>query len=478
MLRDGRLVGPFEPTMRGPTREVATIHRRAYVLQPPGACLAARRCRLSQMLREILKPEILFPSGAAIAGLIIGMLLRRGGHSGAQPRVIQRAPADAEDELRGLRRNLQLVQNEYSELSQFLTTLPDMARELNSNKERLDVWQLIISSIERLFKAEQIHIFKTSVDGQTLTLFDGKGIAPEQRRLIAAFGKGRIGWVAQQQIVMDEADFKNKTPNIRGALDEPADPRLRTDLCAPVVAGNNTRGVISLGGLLRRPKEEKKILRMVADLLGLAIQNRELVARIQDIAHRDGLTGLNNKRYFTDHLADMLIRTLKDQSQLSLFIFDIDHFKKYNDNNGHVAGDECLKMTGRLIRSNVRKEDMAARYGGEEFVVLLPGTDKATAMKLAEKIRRCVEAEPFPEEHKQPGGKVTISGGVATCPEDAQDCAGLIRCADEALYDGKRKGRIRVLAYRATYLTGEQEGQEPRGLADAMRPGGDDAPNG
>jgi diguanylate cyclase (GGDEF)-like protein len=435
------------------------------------------------VVQGILTPVVIVPSVAGVVGLILGWLLSRRGSATPQPRIVQRAPADTDAELRGLRRNLQLVQNEYSELSQFLTTLPDLARELNSNKERQDIWQIIISSIERLFKAEQIHIFKTSGDGQSLVLFDAKGIAPEQRRLVAAFGKGRIGWVAQQQIAMDESDFKTRTPNLKGALDEQADPRLRSDLCAPVVAGNHTRGVISLGGLMRRPKEEKKILRMVADLLGLAIQNRELVARIQDIAHRDGLTGLNNKRYFTTHLADMLLRSQKEQSQLSLFIFDIDHFKKYNDSNGHVAGDECLKLTGRLIRSNVRKEDLAARYGGEEFVVLLPNTDKATALKLAEKIRRCVETSPFPEEHKQPGGKVTISGGVATCPEDAQDSAGLIRCADEALYEGKKKGRNRVFAYRATYLTGEQEGQEgrapmePRSVADAMGPGGDDAQN-
>jgi len=426
-------------------------------------------------MQEILKPEILIPAGAGIAGLIIGFLVRRPASGGVPQRVVQRAPLDPEDEMRGLRRNLQMVQNEYSELSQFLMTLPDWVRELNSNDGRGgDAWQRIINTIERLFKAEQILVFKTGADAQTLTLFDSKGIATEQKRLFATFGKGRIGWVAQQQIAMDESDFKTKTPNIRGSLDEQADPRLRTDLCAPVVAGNQTRGVISLGGLLRRPKEEKKILRMVTDLLGLSIQNRELVAKIQDSAHRDGLTGLNNKRYFTKELADMLLRSQKEQSQLSLFIFDIDHFKKYNDSNGHLQGDECLKLTGRLIRSSVRKGDVPARYGGEEFVVLLPNTDKATALKIAEKIRHTVEVTPYPDEHKQPSGKVTISGGVASCPEDAQDSAGLIRCADEALYEGKKKGRNKVFAYRATYLSGEQEGQENRTTMDAHRPGGSD----
>jgi len=433
------------------------------------------RCRLGfDVINEVLKPEILIPAGAGIAGLIIGFLLRRPGSGSSQPRIVPRAPADTEDELRGLRRNVQLHQNEYRELSEFLMTLPGLARELNSNKERLDIWQLIISSIERLFRAEQIHIFATRADGQTMMLFDGKGFGSEQKRVVATFGKGRVGWVAQQQIAMDESDFMTKTPGTKGTLDEQPDPRLRTDLCAPIVSGNHTKGVISVGGLLRRPKDEKNMLKMLADFASIAIQNRELVARTQDMANRDGLTGLNNKRYFTTRLADMLLRSQKEQSQLSLFIFDIDHFKKYNDNNGHVAGDECLKLTGRLIRANTRKEDLAARYGGEEFVVLLPNTDKATALGLAEKIRQRVEAQAYPEEHKQPGGKVTISGGVATCPEDAQDSAGLIRCADEALYEGKKKGRNRVFAYRATYLTGEQEGQEQRGPADAMRPGDND----
>src|SRR5262249_39750366 len=181
--------------------------------------------------------------------------------------------------------------------------------------------------------------------------------------------------------------------------------RLRIELAAPMVAKEQTLGVISLGGLLRRPKNEKNMLKMVADLGSISIHNTMMFAQIQHSANMDGLTQLANKRHFMQRMAEEVLKVEKEPNErrpLSLFLFDIDHFKSYNDTNGHLAGDEALKITGKLLKQIVRQDDLAARYGGEEFAVILPNTDKQGALRLAEKVRRAVEAHEYADQAAQP----------------------------------------------------------------------------
>jgi diguanylate cyclase (GGDEF)-like protein len=123
---------------------------------------------------------------------------------------------------------------------------------------------------------------------------------------------------------------------------------------------------------------------------------------------------------------------------------DVDDFKHFNDKNGHPAGDEALRIITRLLKDSVRDVDFIARYGGEEFAIILLDTAKDQGIPIAEKIRKTVEVHPFPHEENQPGGKLTISIGMAAFPEDAEDMEGLIRCADEALYLAKKKGKNRL----------------------------------
>jgi diguanylate cyclase (GGDEF)-like protein len=125
-------------------------------------------------------------------------------------------------------------------------------------------------------------------------------------------------------------------------------------------------------------------------------------------------------------------------------MMDIDYFKRYNDTHGHPAGDVVLKRVSDLIKETTRTSDILARYGGEEFVLVLPETPKNAALKLAEKIRQLIENEKFPNAETQPNGRVTISLGVATFPDDAQDIEALVQKADEQLYRAKSEGRNRV----------------------------------
>jgi diguanylate cyclase (GGDEF)-like protein len=187
-------------------------------------------------------------------------------------------------------------------------------------------------------------------------------------------------------------------------------------------------------------------------------------------AAMDGLTGVFNKRYLTHRLAEELHRALDEISTVSVFIFDVDNFKHYNDRNGHVAGDRVLQRLSKLVRENVRKDTIFGRYGGEEFLVILPGTRRAQALAAAENVRSAIAAHEFPFGFDQPLGVVSVSGGVAEGPTDGADAATLVRAADEALYQAKRGGRNRVVAYQPRYLGGE-EAQLPLSIEERERAG-------
>ncbi len=161
-------------------------------------------------------------------------------------------------------------------------------------------------------------------------------------------------------------------------------------------------------------------------------------ARLKALATTDGLTGAKNRAAFNDALAEQYRRATRHGHPLSVVLMDVDHFKLFNDTFGHPAGDEVLKTVARTLRDTARTTDFVARYGGEEFVVILPDTDFGGAMVLAERFRRAVAAVPWDMR------AVTVSVGVATLTATTTDAAGLLREADNALYESKRAGRNRV----------------------------------
>jgi diguanylate cyclase (GGDEF)-like protein len=157
----------------------------------------------------------------------------------------------------------------------------------------------------------------------------------------------------------------------------------------------------------------------------------------------DGLTQVFNKRYFLETLEREIGRAQRYRRELSLIIFDIDHFKKINDTYGHLAGDHVLKHLALVIKSRIRREDILSRYGGEEFAIILPEIDRDNAVQFAEKIRRLIEKAVFRFEDTEI--PVTISIGVAAYGEGLEDVTEFIKVADERLYDAKVQGRNRVL---------------------------------
>ena len=170
----------------------------------------------------------------------------------------------------------------------------------------------------------------------------------------------------------------------------------------------------------------------------------EANARLAQLAVTDGLTGLYNHRHLHERLSLEVERSQRSGLPLSLLMLDVDHFKQFNDTFGHPAGDEVLRQLARVLNDTRRANDVVARYGGEEFAVILVDTAKFTAAKVAERVRERIALHDF-SDAAQKAGKISVSIGVATFPDDGTDAEGLVRAADTALYAAKRAGRNRVV---------------------------------
>ncbi|MGD1075663.1 MAG: diguanylate cyclase [Thermodesulfovibrionales bacterium] len=183
---------------------------------------------------------------------------------------------------------------------------------------------------------------------------------------------------------------------------------------------------------------------LVEDLIRSNDELEQANRTLRDLAIRDGLTGLYNHRYIQESISLELERSSRHARTFCLIFVDVDHFKNYNDTNGHVEGDYVLRSLASILRTCFRKVDLVSRYGGEEFMILLPETLKKEAARLAEEIRKRIEGHPFHGRENQPSGKITVSMGVASFPEDGTDASTLIKKSDAALYRAKEQGRNRI----------------------------------
>ena len=213
------------------------------------------------------------------------------------------------------------------------------------------------------------------------------------------------------------------------------------ELEVPLVAGEETFGTLILSGDGFNQEQTETANWLVGHAV-VAIGNARLHRTVEQQALLDGLTGLANRRLCEAALEKEIARAKRFREPLALIVADLDDFKSVNDRHGHPTGDEVLREFAATLRESVRESDLAARWGGEEFVVVLPGTDLAGGVKLAERVREALERRPI----VAPNGEqlsVTASFGVAAFDGEAR-AAGLLAEADTALYRAKRDGKDRV----------------------------------
>jgi len=212
----------------------------------------------------------------------------------------------------------------------------------------------------------------------------------------------------------------------------------------PLKAKDKVKGIILADNhITQKPitKDDIRMLTMLANQAGLAIENSQLYENTLIRSHTDSLTNLWNHGYF-QYLLHLEYEKAKANSMpLSLIALDIDYFKVYNDKLGHQAGDIILKDLSAIIKNQSRKMDFVCRYGGEEFTIILPQTEKKEAFAIAERLRQDIEKHSFIQEDILPSKKLTVSLGLATYPEDGNSPSEIISSSDKALYQAKHKGK-------------------------------------
>lgn len=222
-------------------------------------------------------------------------------------------------------------------------------------------------------------------------------------------------------------------------------------LCVPLAAHGETLGLVCLEGIsaldYHRAKE-RRFVTSAAEQISLALANLKLREALKDQSIRDPLTNLFNRRYMEESFDRELARASRNNSEIALLFVDVDHFKTFNDDFGHTAGDLVLREIGKVLRSCVRTDDIACRMGGEEFAVILPGMGLAQGLARADEIREAI-AHIQLTASGMAFREATVSVGVAVFPRHGHVVEELVRAADAALYRAKNEGRNRTLTAEA-----------------------------
>ncbi|HCW50957.1 MAG TPA: hypothetical protein DGR79_02665 [Clostridiales bacterium] len=325
-----------------------------------------------------------------------------------------------------------------------LGTLYEAAQELSCELDLDAVKGRVLEAARRLAPSDIAALVLWDDLDQVLRC---SAAVPEGSRVEGAcyrLGEGVVGRVAERKVVevVDRPDG-DRTDDGLGGLEA------RSLVVVPLTAEGNLVGVLVLGAgeAGRYTEEHVRLLTIFAGQAGAALSRAARYQETCQMAITDSRTGVYNYRFFYERLVDEMRRHRSKNRPLSVIFLDLDHLKDINDRFGHQVGDEVLAQVASLIAANVRETDEVARYGGEEFVVLLPGATGEMSVAVAERIRGAVEGHDFATRFDLGPVRVTVTAGVATYPEHAAEPDELILRADEAMYQGKHRGRNRVFLY-------------------------------
>jgi len=333
-----------------------------------------------------------------------------------------------------------------------LARLQEFTSSASDTLEMEELLRLVLATCMEVVGAEQGSLMLLEEDTRELLIKAVRGI---DEKIIERFrlkpGEGVAGqvFVSGTAVLVTNIETDERFHHINR-------PRYKTPsfLSVPIRSGNRSLGVINVAdkrGGAPFTAEDLRLLCSYGTQAGVAIERSiyyEKSKALRQISITDPLTSLLNRRYFQERLTEEIDRAKRHRHKLSLIMLDLDNFKEFNDAHGHLAGDQALRATAQIVRNNVRAIDVVARFGGEEFSVILPETAKEEATIIAHRIRREIEKGFFLKGITRLHRPLTMSLGLATFPEDAQNLTALIHNADRALYTAKAFGKNRVVVFQ------------------------------
>jgi diguanylate cyclase (GGDEF)-like protein len=340
-------------------------------------------------------------------------------------------------------KNLGAKLNKLSELNSrylsFVLKVPSIIQRLNSTMKLQEIVLSVIELVNNIIETDKVEIYLFDASNNVLKKQTAQN-DNQQEKIEYDLGENLVGAAAEHRFILMREHFKKLYPQQQSNKDSKSELRM----AVPIIFKDRLLGVIGIGEIEAPLGNESDLMKMIADIAGVALLNQMMLDEAQHWANTDSLTGLNNRNYFDKMARYHMERSVREGTVISFFLFDIDNFKHYNDTNGHNEGDKLLMEMSHLIRESSRKNSIVARYGGEEFIVMLPGISKEDSFIYADRLRETIAQYPFHHREKQPLGFVSISGGVASFPQDGDSIEKVTQHADMMLYKAKSAGKNRV----------------------------------
>jgi diguanylate cyclase (GGDEF)-like protein len=339
------------------------------------------------------------------------------------------------------------LRNELEQRARFADCLQNFSERINT-VDPAETYNAILQLSADLLRAERGSLMLFDEASNELALKAAVGMRSE----VATNTRLRMGEGVSGAVLQKGRPLVVRDVELGGHAPAPAERSYKTKsfISFPIAVGGRNIGVLNVtdkAGGGSYDEVDLSLLESIAPQMALALDRadwQEKAMQFQLMSITDPLTGMLNRRYLVERLAEELKRSQRHDYPMSFMMIDIDDFKLYNDRSGHPAGDLALEMTSQCLKSALRAADVASRYGGEEFCILLPQTSLAEAQAIGERIRRRIERMRFPHGKKQPLGAVTVSIGISAFYPGVDTPEAIIQSADRALYQAKNLGKNRV----------------------------------
>ncbi len=375
----------------------------------------------------------------------------------SKPRVSVAEKTVAGSTLEGsdLEKEVEKLRNQVDHQSRFAESMQYFLERISST-DPAQTYLAILMNSKDLLHAERASLLVYDEATNQLTLKAAIGIPTD----IADVSSMRLGEGISGEALEARRPLIVKDLKAAGITPAPPERQYKTQsfISYPITIAGRRIGVLNMtdkSGGDNYDEVDLTLLEIVAPQVALALERadwQEKANQFRLMSITDPLTGLLNRRYLEERLAEEVNRSKRYEQPLSFLMIDIDDFKVYNDRNGHQAGDLALQMTAQELKATLRSADVASRYGGEEFSVLLPQTSLQEAGVIAERMREKIEKAPIPHSKTQPLSAVTISIGVSTFNSVVNDAEQIIWAADRALYEAKGKGKNNIAFYQDPML--------------------------